>query len=151
MSTPPPVPPGIQDIAAPLLLGPVWNWCLFGALAVQCYVYSYNFPQDKMALKLLVYSVFFLETLQTALSGADLYYWFITGFGNIEHLRTPYASSFDVPIIGAVVSLSVQFFFVYRIWALGKKEKETWWLCLIICLVTFVPHSPGLRTILSPP
>lgn len=98
---------------------------------------------------LVVYGVVLLETLQTALSAADLYYWFITGFGNIEHLRTPYASSFDVPIIGAVVSLSVQFFFVYRIWALGKKEKETWWLCLIICLVTFVPKVRGLRMILS--
>ena len=87
----------------------------------------------------IVYSIFFLETLQTALSGADLYYWFAAGFGNMEHLATPYASSFDVPIMGSVVSLTVQFFFVYRIWVLSKKR----WLglCVIICLVTSSQNS----------
>jgi hypothetical protein len=82
-----------------------------------------------------VYSVFLLETLQTALSGADLYYWFVSGYGNIDHLTSPYASSFDVPIMGSVVSLSVQFFFVYRIWVLAGGKKGSWWLCILICLV----------------
>jgi len=80
-----------------------------------------------------VYSIFFLETLQTALSGADLYYWFAAGFGDVARLNTPYISFFDVPILGSVVSLCVQFFFVYRIWVLSKKRW--WWLCIIICLV----------------
>jgi uncharacterized membrane protein len=71
--------------------------------------------------------------LQTSLSGADLYYWFVSGYGDIKHLTSPYASSFNIPIIGAVLSLAVQFFLVYRIWVLGKKKS--WWLCLIICLV----------------
>jgi len=70
----PPIPPNIEELAAPLLLGAVWNWCLYGALVVQFYVYTYNFPGDKRLIKLLVYSIFVLETLQTALSGADLYY-----------------------------------------------------------------------------
>ena len=76
----------------------------------------------------VVYAIFFLETLQTALSGADLYYWFAAGFGNIERLNEVYASPFDLLIIGSVVSLSVQSFFVYRIYALS--EKRSWWLCL---------------------
>ncbi|KAF8487170.1 hypothetical protein DFH94DRAFT_16894 [Russula ochroleuca] len=38
-------------------------------------VYSYNFPLDGRHIKLLVYSIFFLESVQTALSGADLYYY----------------------------------------------------------------------------
>jgi len=114
-------------------------------------VYSYNFPRDDRLIKLLgtrassphmllsdiplaVYGVLFLETLQTALSGADLYYWFASGFGNVERLFMPYVSFFDVPILGSVVSLSVQSFFVYRIWVLS--EKRWWWLCILICLVT---------------
>jgi hypothetical protein len=85
-------------------------------------------------MSFVVYSIFLLETLQTALSGADLYYWFAAGFGNVERLATPYASAFDTPIMGSVVSLYVQFFFVYRIWVLSKKR---WWLlCVFICLVT---------------
>ncbi|KAF8498155.1 hypothetical protein F5888DRAFT_225422 [Russula emetica] len=136
MSGPPHIPPDVQELAAPQLLGAVWNWCLYGVLVVQVYVYSYNFPLDNRPIKLLIYGVFFLETLQTALSGADLYYWFASGFGNVERLTTPYISFFDTPILGSVVSLSVQFFFVYRIWVLS--EKRQWRLCLIICLFSVV-------------
>ncbi|KAI0287415.1 hypothetical protein BC826DRAFT_1108468 [Russula brevipes] len=131
---PPPLPPNIEEIAAPLLLGGIWNWSLFGALVVQFYVYSYNFPGDKRFIKLL--GMDNSSPRATALSGADLYHWFVTGFGNIDRLTTPYASAFDVPIMGSVVSLSVQFFFAYRIWVLGKKES--WWLCALICLFSIV-------------
>lgn len=132
----PPIPPNIAEITAPLLLGTVWNWCLYGTLIVQFYVYSYNFQADTRPIKLLVYSVLFIETLQTALSGADLYYWFVTGFGDMNHLASPYASAFDVPIIGSIVSLTVQFFFAYRVYVLG--DREYWWLSGLICLVSSV-------------
>ncbi|KAH8989207.1 hypothetical protein EDB86DRAFT_3081207 [Lactarius hatsudake] len=135
MSTPP-VPPNIAEITAPLLLGALWNWTLYGVLVVQLYVYSYNFPGDRTLLKLLVYSVFLIETLQTALTGADLYYWLVSGFGNVERLPFPHLSGFDVPIIEAIISLVVQFFFAYRIWVLSGRLRSSWFLivCVVICL-----------------
>ena len=113
-------------------------------------MYSYNFPEDKKHLKLfgmlfispliltsdgsyIVYGVFFLETLQTALTGADLYYRFISGYGDLRHLTDPHMIPFGV-ILEFLVSLSVQFFFAYRIWVLSSKKL--WWYCLIICLVS---------------
>ncbi|KAI0252246.1 hypothetical protein BJV78DRAFT_1374020 [Lactifluus subvellereus] len=136
MSALSPTPPHVAPIVAPLLLGHLWNWCLFGVLVVQLYVYSYNFPQDKALLKLFVYAIFLLETLQTALSGADLYYWFISSYGNLARLTSPHLSAFDVPIIESVVSLGVQFFFAYRIWVLSLKKSR--WLCLVICLCSII-------------
>jgi hypothetical protein len=130
------IPPNVAETAAPLLLGTVWNWTLYGVLLVQTYVYSYNFPNDRTFLKLLVYPVFLLETLQTALSGADLYHWFVSGFGNMDRLNSPHASAFDVPIIASVVSLTVQFFFVFRIWVLSNKSSRP--LCVIICVVSIL-------------
>jgi hypothetical protein len=95
-----------------------------------------------------------VETLQTALTGVDLYHWFVSGFGNINGLVNPYMSSFDVPIIGSIVSFTVQLFFVYRIWVLSGGSSR--FLCLSICLVsrsyqprshfTFVPLSALLLT-----
>jgi len=76
---------------------------------------------------IVVYIVFILETVQTALarlSGADLYYWFAAGFGNPDHLFSSFLSFLDVPIMGFFVALIVQFFFVYRIWVLSEKR---WW------------------------
>lgn len=81
-----------------------------------------------------VYAIFLVETLQTALTGADLYHWFVDGYGNLERLTSPYLSAFDVPIIGSIVSLVVQYFFVYRIWRLSGRSSR--FLCLIICLVS---------------
>ena len=81
----------------------------------------------------IVYTVFILETLQTALSGADLYYWFASGYGDMNHLASPFASTFDIPLIESLVSAMVQFFYAYRVWALSNKQSR--WFCLIICLV----------------
>jgi hypothetical protein len=72
----------------------------------------------------VVNSIFFLESVQTALSGADLYYWFAAGFGNTGNLTEPFVSFVDVQIMGSVVCLIVQFFFVYRIFVLS--ETRSW-------------------------
>ena len=86
-----------------------------------------------------VYSVFFLETVQTILSGADLYHWFATDYVEDKFI-TPFASFFDLQILGSVVALSVQFFFVHRIRVLSRlSEKRSRWLCVIICLVSSPP------------
>jgi hypothetical protein len=82
----------------------------------------------------LVYGILLLETLQTALSGRDLYYWFASGFGNMDHLEDPYAGPFDVPIIGSIVPGAVQSFFICRIWVLSYRKS--WWLCVIISIVS---------------
>jgi hypothetical protein len=115
-------------------------------------VYSYNFPEDRKRLKLLgmqnfpsllslstpdssyiVCAVFVLETVQTVLSGADVFYWFASGYGDLNRLDTPFASAFDVPIIESMVSAMVQCFYAYRVWVLSNKQS--WWFCLFIYLV----------------
>jgi hypothetical protein len=112
-------------------------------------VYSYNFPEDGRRLKLfgmqishpllslnssyIVYTVFLLETVQTALTGADVYHWFASGYGDLNRLATPFASAIDVPIMESIVSAMVQFFYAYRVWILSNKS---WWFCSLICLVS---------------
>jgi hypothetical protein len=80
----------------------------------------------------LAYFVFLLETVQTALTGADAYYWFMAGFGNMERLRNSNFAPIDSPFIDAVISLVVQVFFCYRIWTLSDR---TLWLPLLIVVV----------------
>ena len=141
-------------------------------------MYSRSFPRDNKYIKLLgtriphliptcfsltnhfvVYGIFFLETVQTVLTGADLYYWFAVGLANLfkaldellvanpdtafvtpTNFVTPFASFFDMQIVGSMVSLIVQLFFVYRIRVLSRLcEKRSLWLRVIICLVTSSP------------
>ena len=131
-------------------------------------MYSRCFPRDNKYIKLLgtriprliptcfsltkhfvVYSIFVLETVQTVLSIADLYYWFAASlaasssasFGE-TNIVTPFSSFFDTQIVGSVVSLSVHLFFLFRIMVLSRLcGKRSRWLSFIICLVTSSPKS----------
>ncbi|KAI0267869.1 hypothetical protein BC834DRAFT_62804 [Gloeopeniophorella convolvens] len=125
----PPVPPNVAQGTEPILLGTLLNWCMYGILLVQVYLYSYYFPDDRRALKFLVYFILIIETVQTALTGVDIFYWFANGFGNVIHLNNVYISFADTPVIAAFISLIIQSFFCYRIWVL---EKSLWWLVAVI-------------------
>ncbi|KAI0263186.1 hypothetical protein BC834DRAFT_971471 [Gloeopeniophorella convolvens] len=141
MTDAPPVHPNLSEVNAPRFLGLLWNWMLYGILSVQIYIYSYNFRTDRRVIKLLVYGIFLLETLQTALTGADLYYWFASGFGNMEHFGRSHAAPYDVPVIGAFISMAVQLFYPYRIWVL---ERRCWWICALICIGSMVDSVGSL-------
>jgi len=118
--------------ATPLLFGPLVNWALYGALTVQFYVYFYNFSDDRRALKLLACFVFILETVQTALTGADVHYWFIQNFGDAKRLASSHYAPIDIAIIDSIISLVVQEYFCYRIWTLNKRLL---WPCIFIAMI----------------
>ena len=99
--------------------------------ACQLFLHPHLSPSDS---SYVVYGVFFFETLQTAFSGVDLYYWFVSGYGDPRHLTSPSLSTIDIMILGPLLSSSVQFFLAYRIWVLSLKRL--WWYCLIICPVS---------------
>ncbi|KAH9163733.1 hypothetical protein EDB89DRAFT_482683 [Lactarius sanguifluus] len=121
----------VTKVAAPLLFGCLFNWTLYGVLCVQIYVYSYNFPKDPRSVKFLTYFIFVLETAQTALTGADIYYWFVTGFGNAERLGNSHFTPINDPVMTAVSSFLVQGYFCYRIWVLMNRWS---WICWIIAI-----------------
>ena len=63
-----------------------------------------------------VYGLFVLETVGTALATGDAMQWFSIGYGNMLALSKPWYSAMDAPVIDAVISLTVQLFFSWRIW-----------------------------------
>ncbi|KAH9066148.1 hypothetical protein EDB87DRAFT_1554283, partial [Lactarius vividus] len=131
------------------LFGPLFNWALYGVLCVQIYVYSYNFPDDRRSIKFLAYFVFVLETIQTALTGADMYYWFVTGFGNVERLGEPHFAPIDIPVINGITSLVVQGYFCYRIWVLDRRRSL--WICGIIAVVRILDYPRIIQASNHPP
>ncbi|KAH9035499.1 hypothetical protein EDB85DRAFT_864416 [Lactarius pseudohatsudake] len=124
--------PNITRVAAPLLFSLLVNWGLYGILCVQTYVYSYNFLHDRALTKSLVYFVFALETAQTALTGADGYFWFVGGFGDFSRLKNSHFAPIDVPIMTTFIAFMVQMYFCYRIWTLTRNV----WLCSIITVTS---------------
>jgi hypothetical protein len=96
------------------------------------------------------YFIFLLETVQTALTGADLYYWFVEGFGKLHYLLDSHFSPIDGMAINVPILLTVQGFYIYRIWTLNKRW---WWLCVIIIIVRMflfrrLTYPPCLKSFL---
>ncbi|KAJ6583098.1 hypothetical protein DFH09DRAFT_911809, partial [Mycena vulgaris] len=114
------------------LIGSLLNFCLYGVLAVQVVVYRLSFPNDTPSIKWLVYTVFFLETIMTAMNGADVYYWFASGFGDVLRLAGPALSAFYTPIMGSIMAFIVQVFFSYRIYIIQRRAI---WFCVAIAFV----------------
>ncbi|KAH9040568.1 hypothetical protein EDB84DRAFT_1475697 [Lactarius hengduanensis] len=102
---------------------------------------------DRRSLKFLVYFVFLVETIQTALSGADMYYWFVAGFGNPERLGKSHFIAVDIPIVGTIISFIVQGYFCYRIWVLNSRSS---WICWIIAVAAVTQSAAGMWASIKP-
>ncbi|KAI9450732.1 hypothetical protein BJY52DRAFT_162507 [Lactarius psammicola] len=109
--------PNVTSVAAALLFGLLINWALYGVLCVQ----------------ISAYFVFVLETVQTALSGSDAHFWFVTGFGDVERLGNSHFSPIDAATVTGITSFIVQGYFCYRIWVLMNKRLSSW-ICWIIAI-----------------
>jgi hypothetical protein len=115
------LPPAIGNAAASHALGYMINTLFYGTLILQTYIYYVAFPNDKKGIKALVYSLFALETLQTAFMMHDGMVALGFGFGNPEALIKVHLAWFSVPILSSFVSCIVQSFFAWRIYVLSNS------------------------------
>lgn len=118
------------------------NWFLYGILVMQTYVYYQCFPDDRKKIRILVYTIFALDTVQSVLGTADAFHWFAKGFGNMLMLSDPFISAFDAPILDGIIAFIAQTFFCWRIWVLQK----TWWLPGTVFLVAFSSFAGAIAT-----
>ncbi|TFK36246.1 hypothetical protein BDQ12DRAFT_725284 [Crucibulum laeve] len=133
------IPPDIVLLTAPQLLGVMFNWGLWGILTVQVYLYHLCF-NDSWRIKTLVYGLYVLECLQTALSSADIFHWFAFGWGRLEILADPYVNPIDLPLMAGVIALIVQLYFTWRIWVLGRSAILT----VFIAAVSLTQAGAGI-------
>jgi len=137
----PPIPADIAATTAPQMFGILINWMLYGVLSVQAYVYYNNFPDDKLWNKVIVYTAFIIESTQTAMCAADLYFWYGTGFGNLNHLGNVNVSPVDTPLLCAMVAAIVQCFFAFRIVTLRRSFL---WIAVLIVLLSILQMGGGI-------
>ncbi|TFK32064.1 hypothetical protein BDQ12DRAFT_529916 [Crucibulum laeve] len=135
-----PAAAAVVDIAGPLVLGYLFDWSLFGVLSVQVYIYYLAFKNDARGYKILVATVYLIETLQTILVAHDLFNIFATGFGNTESLAQIHLTWLTVCIICTVIASIVQILYAYRISLLSRSKV----LPLLICFMAVIQLIGGL-------
>jgi len=140
---PPIIPPDIASSTGPQLIGTLFNWAFFGVLSMQVYVYYLNFPDDRIRNKILIYGSYIIEVVQTAMTAADLYFWFATGFGNLNHLNNVNLGPLDTPILCSIIAAIVQCFFAFRIYTL---RKSLLWMSILVVLTSILQSAAGIAS-----
>ncbi|KAF8240512.1 hypothetical protein L208DRAFT_1384270 [Tricholoma matsutake] len=119
------------------------NWALYGALCAQVYLYYLAFPEDRPLNKVLVYSVFMMETVQTMLLlqiGI-----FVYDFPSIHILPTIWPDDVTlwtaIPLLGGIVEFVVQTFYAYRLHILAHSQTIT----ILVVLLALVQFVLGIR------
>ncbi|KAJ6548937.1 hypothetical protein B0H19DRAFT_1265720 [Mycena capillaripes] len=109
------------------IIGYFLNWGLLGTLTLQLYLYYQAFPNDQTFTKCLVYSVYMIVLVQTALMTVDAITIFVAHYGvPFDILDSPGNKGFEwfwLPIMSSLVAFIGQSFYAYRIYVLSKSWK----------------------------
>ncbi|KAF8970467.1 hypothetical protein BDZ97DRAFT_1694672 [Flammula alnicola] len=112
----------IDLIVGLVLTGIALNWCLFGVLTIQVYIYYVAFPKDRFLLKAMVYVVYMLESAQAFMISVDAFKMFATGFGNSTSILDLHSGWFYIPIMSGIIACFSQGFYTYRIFVLSQSR-----------------------------
>ncbi|KAJ7503160.1 hypothetical protein B0H11DRAFT_2274541 [Mycena galericulata] len=115
-----------MKFTGPLFIGAILTWALLGSLTIQtCQRDDYHNTSrcsDRTWIQFLVYGVFLVELLQTALITHTCWVTLISNWGILQGLiDTPWSSAATV-IFNGFVSATVQCFFAWRIWRLSVSN-----------------------------
>ncbi|KAI0647281.1 hypothetical protein C8Q79DRAFT_1009394 [Trametes meyenii] len=136
------IPEDIALLAGPQVFGHLFNYGLFGILIVQTYTYYLSFPEDPKRLKAFIYILFLLECIQIIMATHDAFEVLGAGWGNFAALNSPQWLWFDTPVMGGIISASVQTFYAWRIYVLSKSPL----LGIFIAMVAAMQGSGAVAT-----
>ncbi|KAI0044641.1 hypothetical protein FA95DRAFT_1608372 [Auriscalpium vulgare] len=131
----------ITRLIAPVYVGILASWLLFGVCAVQLYVYHVTPYNDRMLIWASVYGVFIVDIFQSIV-GFDMGWGImVAGWGQYPALITIGWEFVAMPIVSGAVGAWVQIFYAWRIHKLSQWK----WLPAFIAVVALA----GLSTALS--
>ncbi|KLO19187.1 hypothetical protein SCHPADRAFT_78609 [Schizopora paradoxa] len=134
------LPSNLAPTAAPLLLGYLFNWGLYGVLSCQVYIYYVAFPSDKRLSKCLVYGIYLIETIQTILITHEAFDEYAKGFGNLDALDAQGLKPIAVPIFTGIVSCTVQMYYGRRLAIVSGSRL----LGLTVAVVALIQGSAAI-------
>ncbi|KAH7337103.1 hypothetical protein B0J17DRAFT_454199 [Rhizoctonia solani] len=131
---------GFELTLGPMYLGTIVNVWLYGIIVIQTSIYYVSFPQDAKWIKVMVYWLFVLETLNSAFDIGFVWRYTIIFFGDLEGLRHSHWFLNIEPVMVVMISSTVQGFFTWRI---VKLTGRVWLGCLIASTI-LVQFGGGL-------
>ncbi|KAF9011846.1 hypothetical protein BDQ17DRAFT_1344962 [Cyathus striatus] len=119
---------------------------LYGVFTTQVYAYYICFPKDKKHVKILVYGVLVIETIQSILVIRDAVTSFGIGFGERGEVAKIHNEWLTMPIASGIIGCIVQCFYAYRIKRLTHTIAASCFvvlLALVQCIGAIVAGVEG--------
>ncbi|KAH9483488.1 hypothetical protein JR316_0002956 [Psilocybe cubensis] len=149
--------------AGPQLLSGFGNIFLLGVLTVQVFIYHTVFHHDRLVIRVLIYSVYILESLQTVLLIRDLFRNFAEGFADPESLdqigllwffrkQTPKDARNKLTIqkiaritigTGALTGSSLPIDYIASTPNILLIYTQTATTAILCCVLNFIPSKPA--------
>ncbi|KAI0712519.1 hypothetical protein C8Q76DRAFT_488332 [Earliella scabrosa] len=124
------MPTPAVEIYGPIFIGVVFNIALYGIMITQTYLYFNVYRRDKTWMKLLVFLLFFCDTLNCCFDIAFVYIPLVNNFGNNDAItRATWIFATD-PFMTAFIAALVQLFFAWRVKVLTSNM-------FAVCVIVF--------------
>ncbi|KAJ7891360.1 hypothetical protein B0H14DRAFT_1073779 [Mycena olivaceomarginata] len=118
----------------------LFNMILYGVLIDQVLTYLKNYPHDVRWMKILVLSLFSIETVNTGFDMAIMYQPLILNYGQQPNFFPTFFATEPVCIV--LVSTPIQLFFAWRI----KSLTKSWWIPIFIVILAITSLAGGVWT-----
>ncbi|KJA21627.1 hypothetical protein HYPSUDRAFT_685147 [Hypholoma sublateritium FD-334 SS-4] len=125
----------------PIFIGSFLNWGFFGILILQVYHYFESFPEDRLGVKVFVYTLLALDTIQSVFATAFAWNILVDGWGNPVVFAQFTWAGVTIPLMTGLVSAIVQIFFAWRIWILKPNSMLAHCMSFLIVVVALLQCS----------
>lgn len=128
------------------LVGALVNAIMYGLTTLQTYLYYMYYPKDGRTNKILVATVWVIDTFHTVLVSMCIYYYLVSNYNNSEGLKVGHWTLFTSILCNVFISCLVQSFFLVRIHQLAPPRGK-WWLSGILGIIVFAHLVFGILTV----
>ncbi|KIM76838.1 hypothetical protein PILCRDRAFT_638365 [Piloderma croceum F 1598] len=112
----------IQSDLGAIFLGDLAAAIFYGITCVQTFTYYQVFGRDHLALKLAVFFLWMLDTLQLAIITYNAYNFAVLGWGDTTALDLPIWTFWAQMIVTTISDFIIRFIYGSRIWRLSNKH-----------------------------
>ncbi|KAJ7616564.1 hypothetical protein FB45DRAFT_1105792 [Roridomyces roridus] len=102
-----------------------FNYALMGALSVQVYRYYCSFPKDRTVFRVLVFSLFAAEILETGMMSVAGDTMFGSGYGTTPILTQATSTWLAESILPTLIATTIQSFYAYRLYLFSRSRIIT--------------------------
>ncbi|KAI0340037.1 hypothetical protein BDW22DRAFT_1431095 [Trametopsis cervina] len=127
-----------------LLIGGIMATYLSGVVCTQTYLYFRSFPRDPSVIRSLVFVVWFMDILHSALVFTSVWHYLITGLKNPTEIQNIYWSVSGTISITGFTTFLIHCFFTHRVWTLSKQNK---WITAPIMALAFLRMLSAFGTV----